>query len=132
MNKQEAAAALNGNEYRDEGSPELFTEMKQNGLVAVFGYSDDVTELRGAIDEELGCAPFFVTPGGLLKSLCSEGEDCPYFKQLASGAATITPTGDATWTHLYEADIPHATFDIVEDDEPFCRGIVFALADVPE
>lgn len=131
MTPIEAASALNGNEYREEGSPELFAQMKAAGLVAVFGYSDDGTELRGAIDDELGCAPFLVTRGGLLKSECEEGEDCPYFQKLAKGAATITPRGDRQYTHLYETEIPHATFEIVEEDVPFCRGIVFALADAP-
>jgi hypothetical protein len=33
-----------------------------------------------------------------------------------------------SWT--YRTDIPHATFEITEDGEPYCRGIVFALADL--
>jgi hypothetical protein len=30
-----------------------------------------------------------------------------------------------SWT--YKTDIPHATFDIFEDGEKFCRGIVFDI-----
>jgi hypothetical protein len=37
--------------------------------------------------------------------------------------------GDYSWT--YATEIPHATFEVIEDDGPYCRGIVFALADVP-
>lgn len=33
-----------------------------------------------------------------------------------------------SWT--YKTEIPHATFEVVEDEEPYCRGIVFALADL--
>lgn len=33
---------------------------------------------------------------------------------------------DASW--LIKTDIPHATFDILEDGDLFCRGVVFALA----
>jgi hypothetical protein len=133
MNTHEAAAALNGCEYRDEGSPELFAQMKAAGLVAVFGYSDDGVELRGAIDEELGVAPFLVTRDGLLRSECDEGEDCPYFKKIAALATEIEPFDDPAniYTHLYRTEIPHTTFEVVEDGEPFCKGIVFALADVP-
>jgi hypothetical protein len=35
---------------------------------------------------------------------------------------------DTSWS--YETDIPHATFDVLEDGEVYCRGIVFALADL--
>jgi hypothetical protein len=33
--------------------------------------------------------------------------------------------GDYSWT--FETDIPHATFEITEDGEPYCRGIVISL-----
>jgi len=33
-----------------------------------------------------------------------------------------------SWT--YRTDIPHATFEIVEDGEPYCRGIVIDVADL--
>lgn len=33
------------------------------------------------------------------------------------------------YSWIYQTDIPHATFEIVEGDDPYCRGIVFALAD---
>ncbi len=54
-----------------------------------------------------------------------------YFER-APGAMTI----DALWckepgySWTFRTDIPHATFEVVEDGEPYCRGIVFALADV--
>lgn len=134
MDAKQAAAALDGNEYREEGSRELWAAMKAAGLVAVFGASDDLVEFRGAIDEEEG-APGHVllTPAGLLKSECGEGDDCPYFKRLAKGAARISAKWGAeprlSWS--YETAIPHETFTILEDDEPYCRGIVFRLADVP-
>ncbi|MNJ75290.1 hypothetical protein D3C77_723610 [compost metagenome] len=33
-----------------------------------------------------------------------------------------------SWT--YKTNIPHALFEVVEDGEPYCRGIVFALVDL--
>lgn len=136
MTKEEAAAALNGCEYREEGSPELFEQMKAAGLVAVFGASDDLTELRGAIDDELGVSPFLVTRWGLLQSECEEGEACPYFKKLAATGTEIEPSHEDGYTHTYKTTIPHATFEVLEDNgeeerDRYCRGIVFALADVP-
>lgn len=135
MTAQEAAAKLDGNQYREEGSKELFAEMKTAGLVAVFGASDDLMEFRGAVDDEVGCfdggeASF--TRDGLLNNECSE-EDCPYHARLEKNATPIKAlwceVDGFSWT--YETTIPHATFIIMEDDEPYCRGIVFALADVP-
>lgn len=49
------ADAMNGREYRNEGSDALFAQMKRDGIVAVFGASDDLMEFRGAIYDEVGC-----------------------------------------------------------------------------
>lgn len=130
MTPKEAAAMLYGNEYRNEGDNAFFDQMKAAGLVAVFGASDDLTELRGAIDDELGVDTFHVTSAGLLKSECDEGADCPYFAKLVEAAVEIEPSQEGDYTHTYVTKIPHETFDILEEGEPYCRGIVFALADV--
>lgn len=133
LTPESAAAELDGCEYRDEGSPDLWKRMKAAGLVAVFGASDDLMELNGAIYDEIGTGEALLTPSGLLTSECSEGEDCPYFQRSRHSASSITalwceePNGPC-WT--YDTDIPHSTFTVMEDGEPFCRGIVFRLADV--
>jgi hypothetical protein len=125
MTKEEAAAAMDGNEYGREGSPELFAMMKAEGLVAVFGYSDDVTELRGAVNDETYSETYF-TPTGILQNECEDG--CPYYERAAKSAKLLKADfGDNGWT--YETAIPHATFNIVEDGEHYGQGIVFALAD---
>jgi hypothetical protein len=125
LTKEEAAAQMDGNEYGSEGSPELFAEMKTVGLVAVFGYSDDVTELRGAVHDETYSETYF-TPDGILQNQCEDG--CPYFKREAARAKLLKADfGDNGWT--YETPIPHATFNIVEDGDHYGQGIVFALAD---
>ena len=36
--------------------------------------------------------------------------------------------GEFTWT--YNTNIPHATFDIFDDEEKYCKGIVFELKDM--
>ena len=140
MTPAEAAAALNGNEYGKEGTKELFGRMKAAGLVAVFGYSDDNMEFRGAIDDEIGCydgGTAYLNDNGLLKSECDEGDDCPYYEKLQKKARSITalwcPTdADPQPSWAYATDIPHVTFEIMETDELFCRGIVFRLADAKE
>ena len=56
----------------------------------------------------------------------------PYFAKIAKAAASIEAIwcakGEPSWT--YKTNIPHSTFLILEDGEPSCRGIVFALAEV--
>lgn len=132
MNAQEAAAALNGNQYREEGSRELFAEMKASGLVAVFGASDDLIEFRGAINDEDGAwegGEYHVTPRGLMRNEC-DNDDCPYFAKLLKSAVVIEAKwDDGGFSWRYETAIPHEKFIINEDDEPYCEGIVFALAD---
>lgn len=135
MTKEELAAELNGREYRNEITKAEAAEAKAAGLVIVFGASDDLMEFRGAIYDEVGCyngGTAYLTSSGMLVNDCDDDE-CPHFKKLKAKAATIEAvwgeSGDApVWT--YKTDIPHATFEIVEDGEPYCRGIVFALADV--
>jgi hypothetical protein len=105
-------------------------------LVAVFGASDDLMEFRGAIYDEVDCyegGTAHVTPDGLLRNEC-DNDGCPYFERRQNTSSTIeaswAPDGeDISWVYITE--IPHATFTIMEDGEPYCRGIVFDLADVP-
>jgi hypothetical protein len=130
MTPKEAAAALDGCEYRDEGSRPLFEQMKRDGLVAVFGASDDLMEMRGAVDDEF-YSDVHMTQTGVLRSKCED--DCPYFIAAQKGATVVEMVWDAPdcppWT--YRTAIPHETFNVLEDGEVYCRGIVFALADVP-
>lgn len=132
MTKEEAAVALNGSEYGQEGSKALFADMKAAGLVAVFGASDDLMEFRGAIDDEYGCyngGTAHVTISGLYSATC-ENDDCPHEATARANCRTINAEWDSdgySWT--YKTDIPHATFDVLENGEKYARGIVFALED---
>lgn len=133
MMRDEAAAALNG-EYRKEGSKELFAQMKEAGLVAVFGASDDLIEFRGAIYDEQGAGErsyHYLTREGLLTSAC-DCVDCPYYAKIEAAATSIIAFwDDGGFSWRYETLIPHSKFVINDDGEPYCEGIVFALADVP-
>jgi hypothetical protein len=134
MTPQEAAAKLDGKQYRDEVSKEFAAALKKAGLVAVYGASDDLMEFDGAIRDEVGCyegGTAYLTPKGLLANKC-EHDDCPYFEQDKEKCATITAKWDSGgFSWQYETAIPHAKFVIKEDAENYCEGIVFALADVP-
>lgn len=133
MDTKQAAAALDKCQYWEEGSKELFAEMKADGLVAVFGASDDLIEFRGAINDEVGAyhgGTAYLTEAGLLVNDCHD-DRCPHFERAKENARTI----DAIWDRdgfswVYETNIPHETFVVMEEDDTYCQGIVFALADV--
>lgn len=135
MNLKEAAEFLNGSEYGKVGNKSFFEQMKAEGIVVVFGYSDDNAEFKGAIDDEVGCGDMtkiYVTPTGLPRSLCEEGDECPYYKEQLKDCAFITALwceeqSGFSWT--YRTDIPHECFLVTEDGEWYCRGIVFYLKD---
>ena len=127
MTKEEAAAALDRNEYREEGSREVFAAMKAARLVAVFGASDDLTMFAGAVDDGQGLGDFYFDTSGLLLSECEEGDDCPYFQKLTDRAAKIATDFSGTSGFLVSTSIPHAPFKIMEDGEQYGEGLVFSL-----
>lgn len=124
MTREIAAKELDGCQYRNEGSNELFKAMKAEGLVAVFGASDDLMEFRGAINDEFGAwdgTCVWVNKSGHVSDIMHEatGE--------AISALWCEEEG-YSWT--FKTKIPHSTFDVFEDDEKYCRGIVFSLEDI--
>lgn len=105
------------------------------GLVVAYGYSDDNVELRGAIDEEVGAyegGTICLTKAGLFEEPdCSCTEACPFYSAALKAAKTIKAVwgaGGVSWT--FKTDIPHETFNIYEDGELFCVGIVFSVEDL--
>ena len=136
MDAKELAAKLNGREYLHEitrGEAEL---AKASGLVVVYGASDDLIEFRGAIRDE-GGAPgdVLIDTKGVLPSWdsASESEESAqeYFEREAkSRTVEARFAEESNYTWIYKTDIPHETFEIVEDGEPYCRGIVFNIGDI--
>ncbi|WP_430229611.1 hypothetical protein [Paraburkholderia tropica] len=134
MNAKELAAKLNGTEYPLTIDAETQKAAKAAGLVIVYGASDDLMEFNGAIYDEIGAyegTTAYLTASGLLENNC-ESDECPHFEKLKEKAATIEALWDPGegYSWKYKTDIPHECFEIVDDGEPYCRGIVFALADV--
>ena len=111
----------------------MTTKAKGDGLVIVFGASDDLMEFEGAINDEIGvCEGGDVQldqSGVLDRSRCEDDDEVADYVLRLRTAKTIKALWCAepgySWT--YETSIPHATFEIVEDGEPYCRGIVFEL-----
>lgn len=135
MNKtRDIAERLNGLGYPEQPNVHIVKEAKEHGVVIIYGASDDLMEIRGAVDEEIGCfdgGTVLFTSKGLVKNKC-DNDDCPYFLKEKEGGITVEALwceeADYSWT--YKTDIPHETFEVEEDGEPYCRGIVFKLSDV--
>jgi hypothetical protein len=134
MNIYEFADKLTGRQMGFEISRAEELQAKELGFVVIFGASDDLAEIRGAIDDEVGCFD-----GGMIL-LDKNGlfEDCDCECKHSEAAKEKTKSVEAVWddgtglSWSYKTDIPHATFEIVEDGEPYCRGIVFDIRELAE
>lgn len=141
MTKEELAEILNGVQMGKEDADEiLMAKAKESGLVIVFGYSDDNVELRGAFDGEYGAykgTTVLLDREGIIRNpLAEELEDEDEVLDLLTRKKTASKIKalwckekDYSWT--FETKIPHATFDVLEDDEKFSRGLVFSVNDLP-
>ncbi len=117
MTKEEVANHLNGISYHDiqYGS---WVGAKQDGLVVVFGASDDLMEFEGAISKEIYVSEndeVFLSKDGFFDGDCDC--ECKYFqaakKEFESNAKKISVFWDKEdYSWIYETDIPHATFDV--------------------
>lgn len=134
------AAKLHGLEYPLHIPKEVTAEAKAAGIVIVYGASDDLMEFDGAFRDEVGAedgTTAKVDAKGVLPSWesASEDEDAaadymqrkPKTRDIQALWSPSEPEG-ASWA--YKTDIPHVTFDVMEDGEIYCRGIVFALANI--
>lgn len=124
MNAIELAEKLNGCNYRDEITKELELEAKNNGLVVVFVDSDDLMHLRGSIDAEVGA-----WEGGSV--LVAKNEKAKEITAIWCPDEIKDKEGNlidyVSWE--IETEIKHYTFDVFEDGQLYCRGIVFSLSD---
>ena len=141
MTKEDLAQLLNGCEYRNEGSDALYAQAKAAGLFVIFGASDDLMEFRGAINDETGAyegATVLLSKEGLLpgyETLIYNKKPQDVLEHFFEMKKRSLPI-HAIWNRygyswVYETKIPHATFDVMEDGETYCRGIVISLGDLP-
>lgn len=140
MTKEEFAKELDGVEYAQETKDKsLIQQAKRSGLVMVYGASDDLVEFDGAIYDECYCYDsvqiFVCHNGNSFKPVTdiSHDCDCEYcgFENMKESAKTIKADFDKDgYTWIISTEIPHATFEVMEDGEKFCRGIVFSVDDL--
>lgn len=134
------AGQLNGAEYGNEITKDQERYAKENGLLVMFGYSDDNVELRGAINEEIGA-----TFGGVVEfyglELFNRDEcecNCKYSQKALemfenrgkSIKAMFGEDAEDEYSWTFVAPFHVETFDVMEDGEKFCRGIVFPIREL--
>jgi len=154
LTRQQLAERMNGNECRDEISDELETLAKENNLVVIFGASDDLVELRGAINDECGAGIFYLDRNGLIQNECGD-EDCIYYREkleegLKSGKiievkawwcgecegetledSIFDPIGKPNWCYTSIGILlKHSPFRIMEDNECYCLGMAIDLDEI--
>lgn len=136
ITKEQLAAPLNGREIGNEITQQEAAQAKNAGLLVIFGASDDLIEFYGAFTDEGDCyngGKFKLHRGGILAD--HEDCECDYcgYKAAAEKCVDLEAVWNSdgySWT--YKTELPHASFDILEDGEKYCRGIVITAADLPE
>ncbi len=129
MDIKKFAKSISGKDY---GYPQFTKEeietAKENGFVIVYGASDYLMEFEGAIRDEVGCYEGGTAwiSGDIITDDAISLSDKP-IKAIWCGGERDKDGQVITWT--YETEIPHETFMIYEDGEPYCRGIVFSIND---
>ncbi len=132
MKMTELAKILHG--ISEKEIEKAMKEHNLTGLVVVYGYSDDNTEFRGEIKDELGSydgGKFQLDKNGLIVNECDD-EDCPYFNDKKDNAPFFIEAhwcvdDGLCWT--FTTNIPHETFIMVDyEGNDWCRGIVFKMS----
>lgn len=141
MTIYELAGMLDGVTYGNEVGEETAKMAKANGLVIVFGASDDLIEFRGAIDDEddvYGGGTVALDTNGVFRARDCGADDmasCPYIRAAIDKCKKIKAVWNkshSNWAWEYETDIPHADFRVFDGDDgsPYCLGIVFSVEDL--
>lgn len=143
MTKEQFAQLLNGRTYGNEITSEEEDLAKENGLLICFGASDDLLEMRGIIYEEYGTYEGGTTllvrkKTGLsaidlgkyneLMEILKDNDFELDIKRIPIKSEWCPSDLKCSWR--ITTTIPHATFDIMEDDGLYCRGIIIHISDI--
>lgn len=105
-NVKKWATKLDGREIGEEITREEERVAEADGVVIVYGASDDLCEFAGAVSDEVYC-----NDGGIVNRV-------PKIE-----AVWCDPENGSSWS--YRTAIPHETFRILEGADLYCIGIVF-------
>ena len=122
-------------EYPVRIQSHIIKQAKESGLVIVYGSSDDLMEFEGAISDEAG-----VYNGGIVRfdrqgiipdfgDVEHEVSECRKWIARDAKASEIEAEWckEDSYSWTYATTIPHLTFEVMEDGEHYCRGIVFSI-----
>ena len=109
MTTKEWAQRLDGRRYREEITKEEEQQAKEDGVVIALGYSDDLLELFGVINQEVS-AWEGVDFGFVKAEWCPRGQ-----------------LGEIYTSWLITSKFPYENFNIYEDDELYCIGAVIKI-----
>lgn len=133
MTAKMMAETLNGREYPFNPTKSEKYLAEKNGLVIMYGHSDDLVEIRGAINDEIGAyegiSLEFLDGERFLEC---EDTNCPWsakaLEHFRERGVTIEANfGDGEYTWSFEAPFHVERFEILEEGEKFCEGIVFPV-----
>lgn len=128
---KEYAELLNKRQYAyPQFTKEELQIAKDNGFVIVCGASDDLMEFYGAIDDEEGCydgGSVWFNKDRVVDAPGTTGDRCIEALWCDEGARD---ENDEVITWSYKTEIPHETFMIYEEEEPYCEAIVFRIIDI--
>ena len=129
MTAKELANLLDGREYWHELTGINLKTVCNSGLVIVYGESDDLVEFRGAINDEFGAW------NGAILHMSADGEvvdddDIRSYPMKQFKRSVVVSWGKNNYSWFIDSDIPHETFTLYENEEPFCRGIIFDVKDI--
>jgi len=140
ITKEELAHALNGMEYGEgQNMQNLVKAAKDNNLIIVSGASDDLCSFDGAWEDEADCytgGEIWISRGGPKQIPDDDRRTLRRYgvfdawmadaKRIEAVWNKTSPDGRHPSWH-YRTDIPHATFDVMEDGELYCIGMVIDL-----
>lgn len=124
---EEFSLSLTNKQYGNELTKEEINKAKENGLIVVYGASDDLIEFEGCISEEIDCyggGIFNIKSKSLEIKVASSEKD----KNKIEAVWCDSDFENTSWT--YKTDIPHSKFNIYEDNDIYCIGIVFSIYDL--
>lgn len=142
MKRTQLAQLLQGMQLEVSVPDSIALKAEKGGLVIVYAVGDDRIELRGAIRAtahrfEGGEVHFDVQ--GVLPlyddiDATDEAEARGYFDRKRMAAELEAKwsggrTADEPYRWVFKTAIPHSTFDMWDEMTPYCKGIVFSLAD---
>lgn len=132
MNIKEFANRLDGREYGNEVTSEERAFARKNNWLIVTGASDDLVELDGVINDELGACDggsWLLDSEGILSPFedvesAEAAEEWLRLKEKAHKLEAFWKNESPPWSFKWHGPQPVAEFMIMDEHEPFCRGLI--------